>query len=103
MEEKPTAPCTWDDFFQVTRVNWRRVDREPDRAPDFESGEGSRYWNTRDSVYRSSDHWNGDIHGSDWLLPHGQVCGQGQDRPGEQRERMKSHCAHDCLLWSRRG
>lgn len=68
MEDKPTAPCTWDDFFQVTRVSWRRVDGEPDRAPDFESGEGSRYWNTGEGVYRSSDHWNGDIHGCDWLL-----------------------------------
>lgn len=60
--------CTWDDFFHHTRVNWRRVAGAPKRAPDFASGEGSRYWDTGKGVYRASNHWNGYIHGCEWLL-----------------------------------
>ena len=65
------AGSTWERFFDHTRVDWRQVFVEPERAPDHASPSGSRYWNTDHGVYRASDHWNDAIHGCHWLLDGG--------------------------------
>jgi hypothetical protein len=41
---------------------------KPHRKADFTSASGSRYWKTREGVYRLSDHWGECIRSCDWWL-----------------------------------
>lgn len=75
-----------DTFYLATIATFTRVNRRPDREPDyiskkdyfiepndvFEEGEwvekiSSRYWYTEDGVFRESDHW-GDVATCHWPL-----------------------------------
>jgi hypothetical protein len=41
---------------------------KPHRKADYTSASGSRYWKTREGVYRLSDHWGEAIRSCDWYL-----------------------------------
>ena len=43
-------------------------DRITPRKADFTSASGSRYWKTREGVYRLSTHWGEGIRSCDWWL-----------------------------------
>lgn len=46
----------------------RPLTEKPHRKADFASASGSRYWKTREGVYRLSDHWGEGIRSCDWWL-----------------------------------
>ena len=61
-----------NNFFESTVATWKRVDR-PNREPDYISRDrkgriSSKYWYTKDGVYRESNHWGKDVASCDWFL-----------------------------------
>ena len=60
---------TFQNFHDRTRAAFTAC-QAPDRAPDFVSDSGSKYWDCGESVVRSADHWSaeecGDLRSCNW-------------------------------------
>jgi hypothetical protein len=58
------------NFHDETKAifHLRPLTEKPHRKADFTSNSGSRYWRTREGVYRLSDHWGESIRSCDWWL-----------------------------------
>ena len=58
------------NFHDETKAifHLRPLTEKPHRKADFTSASGSRYWKTREGVYRLSNHWGEGIRSCDWWL-----------------------------------
>ena len=58
------------NFHDETKAifHLRPLTEKPHRKADFTSASGSRYWKTREGVYRLSDHWGDGIKSCAWWL-----------------------------------
>lgn len=63
------------NFHDATKAifHLRPLAEKPHRKPDFVSPSGSRYWKTRNGVYRLSNHWGEAIRSCDWWLFDGET------------------------------
>ena len=69
-----TEKATSDNFFENSIGFWDKESSTPNRPADYISynkrnGQvSSKYWYTKQGVYRESDHWGNDVASCSWFL-----------------------------------
>ena len=61
---------TPNNFYKHTGVVFNIRKSAPNRSPDYVSDSGSKYWHTRNGVYRDSCHW-GRVSSCFWIIKEG--------------------------------